>query len=138
MDQGNLSRRGFIQRSLAAMAAAGLPAWYARELLEGRLQAADEAKKPVAPSDRIVIGLIGCGGQGRGIMGQARGTRRVEVVAVADVDKKRRDDTAAGVGKDCKAYEDFRELTDRKDINTVLIGTPEHWHTLCSIDAMKK
>jgi predicted dehydrogenase len=138
MDQGNLSRRGFIQRSLAAMAAAGLPAWYARELLEGRLQAADEAKKPVAPSDKIVIGLIGCGGQGRGVMGGARGTRRVEVVAVADVDKKRREDTAASVGKDCKAYEDFRELNDRKDIQAVIVGTPEHWHTLCSIDAMKK
>ncbi|NBO91075.1 MAG: gfo/Idh/MocA family oxidoreductase [Planctomycetia bacterium] len=138
MDQGNLSRRGFVQRSLAAMAAAGLPAWTARELLDGQLQAADAAKKPVAASDKITIGLIGCGGQGRGIMNQARNSKMVEVVAVADVDKTRREQTASSVGKDCKAYEDFRELNDRKDIQAILVGTPEHWHTLCSIDAMKK
>src|SRR5262245_39571785 len=138
-DRGNLSRRGFMRRSLAAMVGAGLPLWYARETLDHQLSAAED-KKPAA-SDKIVVGLIGCGGQGRGIMKQAMGDKRVQVVAVCDVDSKRRDETIAKDlkgSKDVKAYENFRELTDRKDINAVLIGTPDHWHALIAIDAMRK
>jgi predicted dehydrogenase len=141
MFPGNLSRRGFIQRSLAAMTAAGLPLWHAQELLQGQLLAADEAKKPVAASDKIVVGLIGCGGQGKGILRQALNNKAVEVVAVADVDAKRRNEAVAQFSKNgnkVQGYEDYRELNDRKDIHAVLVGTPEHWHTLCSIDAMKK
>jgi myo-inositol 2-dehydrogenase / D-chiro-inositol 1-dehydrogenase len=120
------------------MAAAGLPLWFARENLDHQLRAAEEEKKPVQANDKIVVGLIGCGGQGNGIMGQARGDKRVQVVAVCDVDKARRDETAKKVGKECKAYEDFRELNDRKDVNAVLIGTVDHWHALIAIDAMRK
>jgi predicted dehydrogenase len=137
MDRGNLSRRGFFQRSLAAMAAAGLPAWYARE----EVAAAEEkaaAKKPVAAGDKLVMGLIGCGGQGNGIMRRALQDKGVVCVAVCDVDKSHRDKTAKEMGKGVKAYEDFRELLDNKDINAVCIGTPDHWHTLVSIDAMRK
>jgi len=137
-DRGNLSRRGFIERSLGAMAAAGLPLWFARESLDHQVRAAEDEKKPVQANDKIVIGLIGCGGQGRGVMGGARKDRRVEVVAVCDVDKGRRDEAARSVGKECRAYEDFRELNDRKDINAVIVGTVDHWHALTSIDAMRK
>ena len=65
MSFGNVSRRGFMQRSLAGMVGAGLPLWYARETLDGQLLAAEEDKKPVAASDKLQVGLIGCGGQGR-------------------------------------------------------------------------
>src|SRR3954452_17520852 len=110
MEKGNLSRRGFMQRSLAALTAAGLPSWAALEVFQAEARAADEAKKPVAANDKIVLGLIGCGGQGRGIMGAARGDKRVQVVAVCDVDKKHREETAKSVGKDCQTFEDFRKL----------------------------
>jgi predicted dehydrogenase len=127
-----------MQRSLAALAAAGLPLGYAREVFGAEAAAAEERKKPVSPNSRIVMGAIGCGGQGRGIMNAAKGQKGVEVIAVCDVDAKRRKETAAQVGKDCKDYEDFRQLLDNKDINAVTIGTPDHWHTLVAIDAMRK
>jgi predicted dehydrogenase len=141
-EMGNLSRRGFLQRSLAGLVGAGLPLWYAHELLEHEARADDEAKKPVAANDKLNVALIGCGGQGRGIMGWARReSKAVQVVAVCDVDRKHREQTIAKDfkgSKDVKDYEDFRELLDRKDINAVLIGTPDHWHTLIAIDAMRK
>jgi predicted dehydrogenase len=140
MDKGNLSRRGFMERSLAAAVGAGLPLWYAREMAEGQLRAADETKKV---GDVIRIGLVGCGGQGRGVMRGAMGTGKsgVKVVAVCDVDAKRRAET---IEKDLKgdssvtSFEDFRQLNDMKNLDAVIVGTVDHWHTLVSIDAMKK
>jgi predicted dehydrogenase len=144
MDRGNLSRRGFMQRSLAALVAAGLPVWYAKELV-----AADQPKD--TPKDKIIMGAIGIGSpqsRGRAIMGDAMAQAGVEYVAVCDVDKAHRekaiDDVKSAQKKnnkpesEVKAYEDFRELLDRKDINAVTIATPDHWHTLVAIDALRK
>src|SRR4051794_37333480 len=57
MHKGNLSRRGFMQHWLAALCAAGLPAWYARELLAEDAKAARKA----AASDRLTMGVVGIG-----------------------------------------------------------------------------
>jgi predicted dehydrogenase len=143
MLKGNLSRRGFLQRSLAAMAAAGLPAWYAREVL-----AADEAKKnnkPVAASDRFIMGAIGIGSpdsRGLAIASDALNTKMgAQFVAVCDVDKRHRERAAKLMqekGMDCQQYHDFRQLLDRKDIEAVNIATPDHWHAIIAIDAMRK
>src|SRR4051794_19767632 len=138
MDKGNLSRRGFFERSLAGLVAAGLPLWYAREIAEGHLQAADEPKKV---GDVIRIGLVGCGGQGRGVMRGAMANKGVKIVAVCDVDKNRREECVAKDLKgasDVKQFEDFRQLNDLADLDAVIVGTVDHWHTLVSIDAMKK
>src|SRR5262249_47242983 len=137
----NFSRRGFLQRSLLGLTAAGLPLWYARELV-----AADEEKKArdkePLPNEKLRIGLIGCGGMGQGDCGDALATKQVELVAVCDVDRKHAEDAAKKLGKDSssevKIYKDFRELNDRKDIDAVIVATPDHWHTLCAIDAMRK
>src|SRR5438105_2759646 len=137
MERGNLSRRGFLRRSLAAMAAAGLPAWYARETFAAeQRETAARARKADANS-RIVLGAIGCGGQGTHIMDRAREDKNVQVVAVCDVDANRRKATAKKVGNDCKDFEDFRELLDNGDVNAVTVGTPDHWHTLIAIAALK-
>ena len=71
-------------------------------------------------------------------MGDARRTKAVEYVAVCDVDASHVDRAAKAIGPDCKKYKDFRELLDRKDINAVTIATPDHWHALIAIDAMRK
>jgi predicted dehydrogenase len=141
MERRNLSRRGFLQRALAVSAAAGLPVWYARELFAEDERAGAARGKRGPASDRHVVGLIGCGGQGRGILRGALRHKNVQVAAVCDVDAGHRRDTIARDlkgSRDVKEYRDFRELLDNKDVNVVLIATPDHWHTLTALDALRK
>lgn len=95
----------------------------------------------VAPSNRIVFGCIGTGGQGRGNMNRFMNFPEVQVVAVCDVDAQHRQAAMEEVNRkygnqDCRAYKDFRELVARPDIDVVSIGTPDHWHGLTSIAAL--
>lgn len=96
-----------------------------------------------APSERITMGLIGSGGQGTSNMEGFLAFKDVQFLAIADVDKSHREAAAAIVNKqygntDCTLFNDFRELNDRADIDAVIIATPDHWHALNAIDALKK
>lgn len=94
------------------------------------------------PNDRLTVGVIGVGTMGRGHLGALGGMTDVQVVAVSDVVAERRANAKASVEKryaeqrdkpnfqGCTAYADFRELLARKDIDAVLIATPDHWHAL--------
>jgi predicted dehydrogenase len=135
MDQGNLSRRGFMQRSLGALAAAGLPAWYAREVF-----ALDEEKKK-PDNEQILMGAIGIGSpqsRNRALVSEARRDKGVKFVAVCDVDAGHRAAAAKLFDSEVKQFEDFRELLDNKDIRAVTIAVPDHWHVLIAIDALRK
>lgn len=95
-----------------------------------------------AASERIVMGCIGMGGQGRGDMGGFLGFKDVQVVAVCDVVQSHREAAKTQVdqrygNQDCRTYNDFREITRRSDIDAILCATPDHWHALVSIDAMR-
>jgi predicted dehydrogenase len=142
MNRGNFSRRGFLQSSLAALGAAGLPAWYARELIAAEQQNA--AGGQPAANDKITMGIIGCGSpQSRSlqVVNEGRSVRELQYVAVCDVDAthlNRAKDVMKQRGFDCSTHKDFREITDRRDINAVLVATPDHWHTQIAIDAMRK
>jgi predicted dehydrogenase len=97
---------------------------------------------PGAPSDRIRLGLIGCGGQGKYDLRGHLGARGVQCVAVCDVQEKRRLDAKAMADKqngttDCAAYADFRELLARRDVDAVLIATQDHWHAVIAVAAAK-
>jgi predicted dehydrogenase len=141
MNRGNLSRRGFMQRSIAAMVATGLPGWYAQELFAAQEKKAADDKKPVDANDKILMGSIGLGPpprRGRDLLNAARKEKGVQYIAVCDVDKSHREYGAKEIGGDCKMYEDFRQLLDNKDINAVTIAVPDHWHALIAIEAMKK
>jgi len=97
----------------------------------------DERK--VAASNRLVLGHIGIGNQGRGHFGAMVGQRETEVVAACDVRKWVRDKhqaQAGGPGK-CAAYNDFEEVLARDDIDAVVIATPDHWHAIIAIAAAK-
>ena len=142
MSQG-FSRRGFLDRTTTALLAAGLPAWFAREVAADDATKAQAPKRKVGPNDQIRLGLIGCGGQGTYVMKNALKDKGVMVVAVCDPDAGRRDAAANDVVKlggkaaDIQKYADFRELVARDDLDAVIVGTVDHWHALTSIAAMK-
>ena len=94
------------------------------------------------PSDRIVMGCIGVGDMGQGHLHSFLGHDDVQMVAVCDVFGGRRQRAIDRVNrkygnKDCKGYNDFRELLARDDIDAVCIATPDHWHALIGIEAAK-
>jgi predicted dehydrogenase len=156
MERGNLSRRGFMANSLSVMAAAGLPIWFAKETI---LDAQEkEGKTPkTGPNDRIVMGAIGTGTnrltrpndtrrgeRGVHIMQAAMAENGVQMAAVCDVDRPNAEfaqnlvrTAAHGGSRECTLFSDFRRLLENRDINAVTIGTPDHWHALVAIAAMR-
>ncbi len=135
MHQG-LSRRGFLSRSLGTMAVAGMPAWFGREVLALEQERAADDKKAAA-NDKLNIGLIGTGDRCKQLIGDLKRHQGWQIVAVCDVDKNHREEVAKIVGGDVTKHNDFRELVARKDIDAVLIVTPDHWHALPAIAAAK-
>ena len=89
---------------------------------------------PVAANDKIVLGLIGCGGMGAADMRELMNKPEVEVAALCDVDSDRMTNDIKDVekkyGKKPGIYSDFRKMLERKDLNGIIIGTPDHWHAL--------
>jgi len=136
MDMKNMKkicRRDFIKGvSVAAAGIAGLPA-----IIPSSARGAGGA---VAPSERIVMGCIGVGGQGTGNMRAFLGRRDMQVISVCDVDANHRN-RAAGIvnskyrNKDCAQFNDFRELLSDDTVDAVTVCTPDHWHGLASIAA---
>src|ERR1035437_9350564 len=120
---------------------------------------AARAQDRPSASNRITMGVIGTGNQGTGDMKNFLTDERVQVVAVCDLNKESPgywDGAIAGreparvlvewhyarakrsgIYKGCNAYEDFRDLLARKDIDTVLIAVPDHWHSIPVIDAAR-
>ncbi|HEY6445422.1 MAG TPA: Gfo/Idh/MocA family oxidoreductase [Acidobacteriaceae bacterium] len=95
-----------------------------------------EPEKPVAANDHIQIALIGAGGQGMYDTGVAIKVPGVKLVAVADCYDGRLAHSKEVWGADIQTTRDYSEILARKDIDAVIIGTPDHWHKQASIDAM--
>lgn len=129
-----ISRRSFLQRCTVIAGAAGLPLWF----VQRELDAAEPAATVKSPNDRAGIGLVGCGGMGQGDASNA--TRFGDIVAVCDVDQGHVDGAAkrfTANGKTPSKFTDFRRLLEQRDIQVVIQGTPDHWHTLVNIAAAK-
>lgn len=119
-------RRSFLKASAGA---ALLPAW-----IGAGCEANTAGDKPAPGDKKPRIALIGCGGQGRGIAKSA--SRFATVVAVCDVDDGHAAEAARMFGG-AKVYKDFRKLLERRDVSAVLNATPDHWHTLVNLAALK-
>jgi predicted dehydrogenase len=98
-------------------------------------------------NERIALGFIGVGMMGRGHLGGHLNDAGAQIVAVCDVEPTRREDAKKkvetkyaeamkkGTYKGCDAYTDFREILGRKDIDAVVIATPDHWHAIPCVEA---
>ena len=91
----------------------------------------------VPASDRIGVGLIGCGGMGRLNLGDFLKQPEVQAVAVCDVYQTNMEKALALTDGKAKTYKDYRRLLENKEVDVVIIATPDHWHPLTCIDACK-
>ena len=129
--QTRLTRRRFLAASGMAVAAPTL------------IPASALGKNgAVAPSNRIVLGAIGIGPRGRYVLGCMLNEPDVQFVAICDVQESRRKHVKDMADKkygntDCVMYRDMFELLGRKDIDSVLVATGDHWHALASILSAK-
>lgn len=143
MSSSTYSRREFAARSLAGLTLAALPAWYAQDVAAAEQVRLADMPRRLGPNDTLQIACIGAGGRKGGFrqgLGDTRAMSRqpgVKVVGVCDVDRVHREEGARAFGADCKPYADFREVLDRDDVDAVVIGTPDHWHVLIAIQALK-
>lgn len=136
--KSSLSRRSFIGRTAAALTAFTI---VPRFVL---------GKGYLAPSDKVTLGVIGCGRQSKGLMSNFLKIDMAQVVACSDIDsqklaifqqfigEKYAEKAGKGAYEGVGTYANYSELLDRKDIDAVVIITPDHWHAIMAIEAMQK
>jgi predicted dehydrogenase len=125
MDNGaNVSRREFLKGTALAGAGAAV--------LGGLAPA-----KVLGANDKIRIGAIGTGGRCQYLMKIFKNEPSVDLVAVCDVYGPHRDKALQIAGPDAKGYTNYHEVLDRKDIDAVIIGSPDHWHKPMLVDSVR-
>jgi len=125
-----ISRRSLMQSTLAAGAAAAVPSLAQAQAAP----ASGAASKP--KNDKPGLAVIGAGGIARW-HGQYL-PKHFNVVAVADVDRARAESYSKDIaGGKAFTTQDYRQVLDRKDVDMVLIASPDHWHAKTAIDAMR-
>mgnify|MGYP000865016858 CR=1 FL=1 len=130
-----VTRRSFIRKTSALAAAA----YIGPTVIPAGL--ANAARK-VAPSDQLNIGVIGAKGMGWSNTRSAMKIPGVNLIGICDIDqnviaerKAELDKNSPGSSSKVKAYNDYRRMLDEKDIDVVIVGTPDHWHALQMIHA---
>ena len=96
----------------------------------------------VTASNRIVMGFVGVGGRGGALLTNFMELPDAQVIAVCDVKRQNRDNAQAAVDnrygkKVCAAYNDFRQLVARDDIDAVAVASTDHWHVLHALEAVR-
>ena len=127
----NPSRRDFIKTASVIAAGSVIPV----DLL------AEARKRKAGPNDKIGIGLIGVRSQGYSNLASFLKNPEVECVALCDIDKNLLDSRTADIVKlgfaAPRHYPDYRKMLDNKDIDLVIIGTPDHWHCLQFVHSLE-
>lgn len=106
-----LNRRKFVAASVVSAAIGGA-----------------RARKPVAPNETVRVGFIGMGGMGQANLKSFKKMPDVKIVAVCDVWEHNRNKAVALSSGKPDSYRDFRKVLDRKDVDAVVVSTPDHWH----------
>ncbi len=131
-----LHRRSFLRRSLSTAGVLCAAPYFVPSTVLGYSGA-------VPPSDRITVGFIGTGSHGAGYnLPSYLKQPDARVIAVCDVDRNSMAAAKQAVDEhygntDCATAQDFRQILAREDIDTVMISTPDHWHVLISVLAMR-
>ncbi len=117
------SRRDFIsQTSLAGV---------------GAMLTASQWQRVLGANERIRLGVIGTGNRGQYVMSLFQKQSEVDVVALCDVYDRHLNQALEKTGGQAKTYDDYRKLLESKDVDAVLIATPDHWHAEMAIDACR-
>lgn len=127
----SLTRRSFLHRTAITTLGAGIVAAVPMEVLA-------VLRKKVSASDTIRVGLIGCRGMGWSNLTSMLKNSGVNCIALCDVDQNvlaKRKEELAKINLQPQLYTDYRKLLANKDIDAVIIATPDHWHCLQMVDA---
>lgn len=122
------TRRRFLKQAAASV---GL-AWAAPQVIPSAVLAGEGA------AERLTFGFIGVGGMGNYHLGEILSWRqqgKANIAAVCDVDERRLAAAVKRCGPGCQPYRDYRALIQRKDIDAVIIATPDHWHAVQMVHA---
>lgn len=126
-----MNRRKFIERTALTTAGLGMTSVMSARSFPGK----------TAPSDSLNIALIGCRNMGFGILQHHLSNPGVNCVALCDIDDSVLNEKSAEVKKKFnqtpKLYKDFRKVLEQKDIDAVIIGTPDHWHCYIMVSALQ-
>lgn len=121
-----VNRRDFLAASALAATALGRSSGRAEE--PGK-----QETKPVSANEKIVLGFIGVGGMGTGLLNIFKNLPDVQVAALCDVYEPHLLRAKSESGGDPATYKDFRKILDRKDVDAVVVATPDHWHAIPTI-----
>ena len=123
MNSSSVNRRQFVKSTALVSAAAFIPV------------------SVKGANDTINVALIGCRNKGFGILKDSLGYDDARCTAMCDVDRNVLEERAAEVqktfGQKPKLYKDYRKMLEQKDIDAVIIGTPDHWHCLQLVDSVQ-
>lgn len=138
-ENNNISRRDFVTKASLALGSFMI---VPRHVLGGI-----NGSRYLAPSDVISLGFIGTGKQGRGLTSSFLNTNEVRIAAISEVYQAKAQltldrikahyekNTQLGTFAEIPVYQDFRELLAKKDIDAVVIATPDHWHAAMAVRA---
>lgn len=141
MKENSMNRRNFVGKAATALAGITI---LPRYVLGGTRP---DGSRYIAPSDIISLGFIGTGKQGKGLINSFLGTNECRIVAISEVYKAKAQlaleriktnyekNSQLGTYSEVPVYTDFRELLARKDVDAVVIATPDHWHAAMAVRA---
>ncbi|WP_428662288.1 Gfo/Idh/MocA family protein [Runella sp.] len=139
--ENSINRRDFVEKAATSLAGFMI---VPRFVLGGKKP---DGSRYLAPSDIISLGFIGTGKQGKGLINSFLGTNEARIVAISEVYKAKAQlalerikanyekNTQLGTYSEVPVYNDFRELLARKDVDAVVIATPDHWHAAMAVRA---